>query len=163
MTSPLDTPAARHKRRARINNAKNSLTDPALRSARPTWRAFNASAVLLLCAVLLGGCATLRSPVGEHAVYQRGQASYYSTRFDGRRTASGERFDSRALTAAHRSLPMGSRVQVTNRDNGRTVNVRINDRGPHVRGRIIDLSRSAAERLGMVRSGIAPVTLRVLN
>lgn len=119
--------------------------------------------VFLFGAFILSGCAALRTPGGDGAVYQRGQASYYATRFDGRRTASGERFDSRRLTAAHRSLPMGSRVRVTNRNNGRTVTVRVNDRGPHVRGRIIDLSRSAAKRLGMIRSGIAPVSLRVLD
>lgn len=118
--------------------------------------------VLLLAAWLLAGCTSLRGP-GDAAIYQRGEAAYYAARFDGRRTASGERFDSKRLTAAHRSLPMGSRVQVTNESNGRTVTVRINDRGPYTRGRIIDLSRAAAARLDMIRSGIAPVTLRILD
>nr|WP_293626852.1 septal ring lytic transglycosylase RlpA family protein [Salinisphaera sp.] len=96
-------------------------------------------------------------------VYQRGEAAYYARSFDGRRTASGDRFDSGRLTAAHRRLPFGSRVEVTNENNGRSVIVTINDRGPYTRGRIIDLSRRAAGQIGMIRSGIAPVTLRLVD
>ncbi|MES1928236.1 putative rplA family protein [Salinisphaera dokdonensis CL-ES53] len=118
---------------------------------------------LLAGACLLAGCASLRGTGSDTAVYQRGEASYYGARFQGRRTASGERFDANRLTAAHRSLPMGSRLRVTNNDNGRSVVVRVNDRGPHVRGRVIDLSRAAASRLDMIRSGVAPVTLRRLD
>ena len=118
---------------------------------------------LLAAACLLAGCASLRGTGGDAAVYQRGEASYYGARFQGRRTASGERFDANRLTAAHRSLPMGSRLRVTNNDNGRSVVVRINDRGPFVHGRVIDLSRAAAARLDMIRNGVAPVTLRRLD
>ena len=123
---------------------------------------FSAIAVLLTVVLLasLAGCASLQS---QGAIYQRGEAAYYASAFDGRRTASGERFDSRRLTAAHRSLPFGTRVQVTNENNGRHVVVTINDRGPYTRGRILDLSRRAAEQIGMIRSGIAPVTLRVID
>lgn len=92
----------------------------------------------------------------------RGVASYYGRRFNGRLTANGERFDMTALTAAHKTLPFGSRVRVTNPRNGRTVVVRINDRGPYVRGREIDLSRAAAEEIGMIRSGHATVELELL-
>lgn len=92
-----------------------------------------------------------------------GGASYYGARFHGRRTASGERFDMRALTAAHRTLPFGTMVRVTNQANGRSVIVRINDRGPFHGRRIIDVSRAAAERLGMIRSGIASVTLELVE
>jgi rare lipoprotein A len=93
----------------------------------------------------------------------QGTASWYGPRFDGRTTASGERFDEDALTAAHETLPLGTRVRVTNLRNGRTVLVRINDRGPRYRGRVIDLSRAAAAELGMIHPGTAPVRIEVLN
>lgn len=92
-----------------------------------------------------------------------GTASYYGQRFAGRLTANGERFDPNKLTAAHRTLPFGSRVLVTNLANGRHVTVRINDRGPFVDSRIIDLSRRAAEHLGMIKSGTAKVRIQVLR
>ncbi|NEQ83283.1 MAG: septal ring lytic transglycosylase RlpA family protein, partial [Moorea sp. SIO2I5] len=92
----------------------------------------------------------------------RGIASWYGSAFHGRRTASGERFNQYALTAAHRSLRFGTRVKVTNLRNGRSVIVRINDRGPYVRGRIIDLSRGAARIIGLVRSGTAAVRIEIL-
>lgn len=88
-----------------------------------------------------------------------GQASWYADSLHGRRTANGERYDREELTAAHRSLPFGARLCVRSLVNGRTVMVRINDRGPFVRGRVIDLSRAAAEELGMVGLGIKPVQL----
>ncbi len=91
-----------------------------------------------------------------------GVASYYGRRFHGRRTANGERFDMNQLTAAHRTLPFGSRVRVTNPRTGRSVVVRINDRGPFVRGRHIDLSRRAAEEIGIIRRGHADVRLELL-
>jgi rare lipoprotein A len=87
----------------------------------------------------------------------RGVASYYADAFHGRPTASGEPFDMYAMTAAHRRLPLGTMVRVKNLDNGREVVVRINDRGPYVRGRIIDLSYGAARELGMVEAGLARV------
>lgn len=93
----------------------------------------------------------------------RGIASWYGPGFHGRRTASGERFNQHALTAAHRSLPFGTRVKVTNLRNGRSVVVRINDRGPHIRGRIIDLSAGAASAIGVKSSGIATISMQVLN
>lgn len=88
-----------------------------------------------------------------------GTASYYGRQFDGRRTASGERFDMDAFTAAHRTLPFGTKVRVTNPDNGRSVVVRINDRGPFHGGRMIDLSQAAAQRLGLVARGSGRVEL----
>ena len=90
-----------------------------------------------------------------------GQASWYGPRFHGKKTATGERFNQNRLTAAHRSLPLGTRVEVTNLKNGRKVQVRINDRGPYVNGRVIDLSRAAAQRLGMVAAGTTPVSIEV--
>ncbi len=97
-----------------------------------------------------------------HRVYS-GKASWYGPGFHGRRTANGEIYNSNALTAAHRSLPFGTRVRVTNIHNGRSVVVRINDRGPFIGGRIIDVSAGAARRLNMISSGIAPVRLEILG
>jgi rare lipoprotein A len=94
-------------------------------------------------------------PDGEAA--ENGLASYYADRLQGRRTASGERYDREDLTAAHRLLPFGAVVQVTNLENGRSVRVRINDRGPYVRGRLIDLSYAAARQLDMLRRGVVKV------
>ena len=91
-----------------------------------------------------------------------GLASWYGPGFAGRRTSSGEVFDPGQLTAAHRTLPFGTVVRVVNLDNGRAVQVRINDRGPFKPGRVIDLSRAAAEQLDMVRAGVAPVRVEPL-
>lgn len=90
---------------------------------------------------------------------ERGIGSWYGDGFQGRRTASGEAFEASALTAAHRTLPFGTLVRVRNPANGQEVVVRINDRGPHVGGRIIDMSRAAASRIGLLRAGVAPVIL----
>ncbi|XXX81961.1 septal ring lytic transglycosylase RlpA family protein [Sorangium sp. So ce134] len=92
---------------------------------------------------------------------QRGRATYYADKFKGRATASGEPYNPRALTAAHRTLPFGALVDVVRRD-GRRVRVRINDRGPFKRGRIIDLSRRAAERIGLIQDGVTDVTLELI-
>lgn len=92
-----------------------------------------------------------------------GGASFYGNEFHGRRTASGELFDNRDFTAAHKSLPFNSCVNVVNLKNGKNVIVRINDRGPFVRNRIVDLSRSAAIRIGSHLAGVVPVSVRVLN
>ncbi|MBN2352147.1 MAG: septal ring lytic transglycosylase RlpA family protein [Spirochaetales bacterium] len=92
-----------------------------------------------------------------------GTASWYGGKFQGRKTASGEIFDTRAFTAAHRSLPFGTMVRVTNLDNGKSVVVRINDRGPFVVGRLIDVSRAAAVELDMMKTGVARVSLVVLG
>lgn len=100
---------------------------------------------------------------GPIRVQINGIASWYGPGFHGRRSASGERYNQNAMTAAHRTLPFGTRVQVTNLNNGRSVVVRINDRGPFVRGRVIDLSAAAARVLGVMHSGIAPVQLDVLD
>lgn len=92
-----------------------------------------------------------------------GMASYYGRQFEGRRTASGERFAMAGLTAAHRTLPFGSKVRVTNPANGRSVVVRINDRGPFHGNRVIDVSRAAAERLGLIAPGSGRVSLTLLE
>ena len=92
-----------------------------------------------------------------------GLASFYAAKFHGRRTASGEIFNTHALTAAHLTLPFGTKVKVTNLRNGKSVIVRINDRGPHVRGRIIDLSVAAAKKIGLNRAGTVRVKLEILG
>ncbi|MFN3989311.1 MAG: septal ring lytic transglycosylase RlpA family protein [Erythrobacter sp.] len=92
-----------------------------------------------------------------------GSASYYASKFEGRPTASGERYRAGELTAAHRSLPFGSKVRVTNPATGRSVTVRINDRGPFTAGRVIDVSRAAAEELGLIARGHAPVELALIE
>jgi rare lipoprotein A len=113
-----------------------------------------AAACICMIAALANG-SPLPSP-------QEGLASVYGNHFNGRSTASGERYDSRALTAAHRTLPLGTEIRVTNLENGRSVRVRVNDRGPHVRGRIVDLSSSAAAALGF-STGVARVRVEVLS
>lgn len=100
---------------------------------------------------------------GMAPAVQRGLATFYGAEQQGGPTASGERFDRHQLTAAHRTLPLGTRVRVTNTRNGRSVEVRINDRGPYGgHGRIIDLSEAAARRLDMIDAGVVPVIVEVL-
>lgn len=115
--------------------------------------------------LLVVGCAGGPPPVTYPGAgwSQTGTASWYGPGFHGKATASGERYDMEALTAAHRRLAFGTRVRVENLDNGRVIDVRINDRGPFVGGRIIDLSRAAARALGMLGPGTAPVRLLVLD
>ena len=92
-----------------------------------------------------------------------GTASWYGKFHHGRRTASGEAFDMRALTAAHRTLPLGTRLRVTNLSNGRSVHVRVNDRGPAIRSRVIDVSHGVAVKLDAVAAGVFPVKLVVID
>jgi rare lipoprotein A len=92
-----------------------------------------------------------------------GLASFYAAKFHGRRTASGEKFSSKLLTAAHLTLPFGTLLKVTNPGNSKSVVVRVNDRGPYIRGRLIDLSRAAADLIGITRSGVARVELEILK
>ncbi|MGA9582234.1 MAG: septal ring lytic transglycosylase RlpA family protein [Allosphingosinicella sp.] len=102
----------------------------------------------------------------EEKVYKaigHGIASYYGTELAGNRTASGERFNPNGLTAAHRTLPLGTRLRVTNVANGRSVVVRVNDRGPFVGKRLIDVSLGAAREIQMIRSGTAQVRLELVN
>ena len=94
---------------------------------------------------------------------QEGKASYYANKFEGRLTASGERFSNHKMTAAHRSLPFGTTVLVTNLSNQKTVIVKINDRGPFIKGRIIDVSQKAAKKLGFYHQGITRVKIKVCS
>ena len=103
---------------------------------------------------------SLPKNAAETPAVSHGFASFYRT---GKQTASGEEFDARALTAAHRTLPFGTRLRVTNVATGQSVTVRVNDRGPFVRGRVVDVSHSAAEALGMVSDGVAKVKVDVVR
>ena len=124
---------------------------------------------LWLVAVLATGCATpgvVRAPSPSRpsllGAQWTGTASWYGDPHHGRPTASGEIFDKTKPTAAHRTLPLGTRVTVTNLDNGRTIEVRVNDRGPFVAGRLIDLSEGAARSLGGIGAGLMRVRIRVV-
>lgn len=125
-------------------------------------------AVLLV--LLAAGCASAppvskkpKAPAGEQIgacrVLEEGKASFYADKFNGRRTASGEIFSNGKMTAAHKTLPFGTDVVVENPANGRTVHVSINDRGPFIRGRVIDLSKAAAREIDMIGAGVVPVTV----
>jgi rare lipoprotein A len=93
-------------------------------------------------------------------IVEQGKASYYADKYKGRKTSNGETYRHRKMTAAHKTLPFGTKVTVTNLQNGRKVRVRINDRGPFVAGRIIDLSKKAARKLDMVNDGVVPVEVK---
>jgi rare lipoprotein A len=130
-----------------------------------------ASSLVLVAAVGLAACATapprstvtVISPPPPHVYpHFEGKASWYGREQHGGPTASGERFNMFALTAAHRSLPMNTRVRVTNLRNGHSVVVRINDRGPYGRGRVLDVSYAAARELDMLHAGVVPVRVEVL-
>jgi rare lipoprotein A len=97
--------------------------------------------------------------IHEPTARQEGNASFYSDWFEGRKTATGARFTQTKLTAASLDLPLGTTVTVTNHENGKSVDVEVNDRGPYVDGRVIDLSKMAAKRIGIIRQGVAPVTI----
>ena len=112
-------------------------------------RHFIVAASFLLC---LSSCA--------RKITETGKGSYYADKFQGRSTANGEKYNQNKLTAAHRTLPFGTKVKVTNLSNGRSVNVTINDRGPFAPGRIIDVSKKAARKLGMVDTGVASIEIR---
>jgi rare lipoprotein A len=120
--------------------------------------------VIALCACPSGGGGS-KKPTGSPGKpgVQHGIASWYGGKHHGGPTASGERFDKNAMTAAHRTLRMGTRVRVTRVKNGRVVIVRINDRGPYAKGRIIDLSEAAARKLDMIEDGIAKVKVEVIK
>jgi rare lipoprotein A (peptidoglycan hydrolase) len=126
---------------------------------------------LLAISLFLSGCtgseeqtdANTEPAPSNAPIYQQGEASYYAGQFHGRPTANGERFDMNALTCAHKKLPFGTMLLVTNQTNGEQVIVRVNDRGPYAHGRIIDLSLGAAKRIDLIQMGSAPVTLRVVG
>jgi rare lipoprotein A len=129
-------------------------------------RVSTALAVFLVFVVFLHGCARLAryEPHPELTGYKEtGMASYYARKFQHRKTASGERLNINSMTAAHKTLPFGTKVLVKNLKNGKSVTVRINDRGPFVKGRIIDLTRAAYSRIASLNKGLARVEIRVVK
>lgn len=122
------------------------------------WKAACGAALIMFWAAQAAAHLSSAKPVD----IIHGAASWYGAQFQGKPTASGEPFDPTKLTAAHKELPFGTEVRVTNQANGKSVVVRINDRGPFAGKRIIDLSRGAAERIGLINRGVAPVKVEVL-
>lgn len=120
-------------------------------------------AALVLAAATFGGAELVSAHDAKSAQTISGSASWYGGHFHGRQTANGERYDMNGLTAAHKTLPFGTKVRVTNNKNGRSVVVRVNDRGPYHGNRIIDLSKGAATAVGLTDTGVAPVKVEVLN
>jgi rare lipoprotein A len=146
----------------------NSIIIEITSKAFSTRRLISGMMWVLLSFSIIGfcGCTTHKSytPQPEPAGFtETGRASFYAKKFQGRKTASGERFDNMAMTAAHKTLPFGTKVLVTNTSNGRSVVVRINDRGPFIKGRIIDLSRLAFSKIAKTAQGTAPVRIRVIK
>jgi rare lipoprotein A len=122
--------------------------------------------VLLAIALLFAACGssskTPKKRTASASSQMSGKATWYGGKHHGGPTASGERFNKNAMTAAHKTLPFGTRVRVTNLKNGKSVIVRINDRGPYAAGRVIDLSEAAAREIDMIDAGVAPVSLERL-
>lgn len=114
---------------------------------------------VLLCCLVLG--ALFAAPA--HARTIQGVASWYGATEEGRLTANGQRFHARGMTAASRSLPFGTKIRVTNQRNGRAVTVVVNDRGPYIAGRTLDLTRAAMARIGGVHAGVVPVVIEILS
>lgn len=123
---------------------------------------FNKILTALIVAVLVSLPMSASARVTE-GFTQKGVASYYHDSLHGRKTASGEVYNKRIVSAAHKTLPLGTKVRVTKAGSGKSIVVRINDRGPFVKGRIIDLSRRAAKDLGIINSGLAKVEVEVLS
>lgn len=127
------------------------------------WIASGTAGLLLAACASAGTAQTAHGVTAAAVPFELGMASYFAREMAGRRTANGENCDPDTLTAAHRTLPFNSRVRVTNPANGKSVIVRINDRGPFARGRVIDLSRAAASEIDLVRAGHGRVELHRLD
>ena len=159
ITTPLDTNT--------LERAKPFFNRIVLRLMRPFLPSHRLLLALACLLALLCSCRAKRAPAPAANIKlgyrETGVASWYGHPYHGRATASGEIYDMNQLTAAHRRLPFGITARVTNLANSKTVDVRINDRGPFVKGRILDLSRAAADRLDLVRAGIGEVRLEVIR
>ncbi len=119
---------------------------------------------MLALTLTMSACSPkMAGPPARKGAELVGTASWYGPKYHGRTTASGERFDMEALTAAHRTLPFGTRVRVTNLLNGRKLVLKVNDRGPFIAGRVLDVSRRAARELGFLEAGLAEVRIEVLS
>ena len=112
---------------------------------------------------LLSSCAGTSAAVGKRGYTEQGKASFYSNKLQGRKMANGDPYRRHKLTAAHRTLPFGTKVKVTNLQTNQTVKVKITDRGPYAKGRVIDLSEAAARRIGSIEAGVVPVKVKVVK
>lgn len=133
-----------------------------------SMKRLNLIVIAFVLNLLVGCSSTLAVDLEKTNGYSKshelvGKASWYSNKFDGKRTASGERYNKNAYTAAHKSLPFGTIVRVTNTANSKKVDVKINDRGPFVKGRVIDLSQKAFEQIGNIKEGVAPVKIEIID
>lgn len=129
---------------------------------------FNLVCTALILTLLAGCSSTAKIHNEKTRGYAKshelvGQASWYGKKYHGRLTASGERYNMRAYTAAHKTLPFGTVVRVTNTANSKTVEVKINDRGPFVKGRVIDLSQKSFEQIGSVKKGVVPIKIEIID
>ncbi len=145
------------------------FTNAAAASLWRRCRRLLAVSVPILLPMMLAGCSSLRKPIAPRTTtsigpfYAKGVASWYGGEFHGRRTANGERFDQYGLSAAHRTLPFGTRLTVTNLANGSSVVVKVNDRGPFAKDRILDLSYGAAKAIGLVGPGTGTVQIELVD
>ncbi|WP_018476287.1 septal ring lytic transglycosylase RlpA family protein [Pontibacter roseus] len=121
--------------------------------------------ILLLGFLIIGGssCSSSKPAAGQRGYTEQGKASYYSNKLHGRKMANGDPYHRGKMTAAHRTLPFGTKVKVTNLQTNKTVKVKITDRGPFVKGRVVDLSEAAAKRLNSLDAGVIPVKLKVVK
>lgn len=148
-----------------LPDTTNNLAADALQATNRLRRLMGDAPALTAIANMPSATAGIKKAEVKERVTSRrkGMASWYGPGFHGRLTANGERYNQHGLTAAHKSLPFGTNVRVTNLNNGRSITVRINDRGPYAHGRIIDLSRGAAKVIGLMGSGVAPVQIEILG
>lgn len=119
--------------------------------------------ILVVLVISISSCASSNPGFGQRGYTEQGKASYYSRKLQGRKMANGEPYRRGKLTAAHKSLPFGTKVKVTNLQTNKTVKVKITDRGPYAKGRIVDLSEAAAKRIGSVKAGVVPVKMKVIK
>ena len=154
-TAPPPPPAAQSQTAPAADNAAAPPPPPAAAPVRKNWQTAAKKTEVQT--------AKADGKTAKTAFSQTGKASWYGPGFHGKKTANGERFDMNTLTAAHRTLPISSRVRVTNLANGKSVVVRINDRGPYHGNRVMDLSKAAAQELGFIRTGTAQVKIEQIT
>ncbi len=129
----------------------------------PGLRRFLYLSAFVSSLLLLASCAGTAPSHGKRGYTEEGKASYYSRKLQGRKMANGEPYKRHKLTAAHRTLPLGTKIKVTNLQTNKTIKVKITDRGPYSKGRIVDLSEAAARRLGYIKAGVVPVKVKVIK
>ncbi len=121
------------------------------------------SLILAILALCSSSCASSNAEFGKRGYIEEGKASYYIPKLQGRKMANGDPYKKQKLTAAHKTLPFGTKIKVTNLQTNQTVKVKVTDRGPFVKGRIVDLSEAAAKKIGSVKAGVVPVKMKVVR